>query len=286
MSERSIANTAQHQYWNTVAGPRWVGLAGFVERRVSAVNDLLLARSGVAAGENVLEIGCGTGATTVPLAEAVGPSGRVLGVDLSEPMLEGARKRVAESGLGNITLLQADAQVHPFEPSRFDLITSRFGVMFFADPFAAFGNLLPAERPGGRLCFVCWAPLADNKHWLIPYEVALRHLGPPAPQPPRAPGPMAFGDPEYVRSFLKTAGFADISIERETPLITGSTPEEEAEHACIMGPSGRLIDEKKPEEALRERIRREMVEAFAAYARGKELLLPSTVFVVTARRPH
>jgi SAM-dependent methyltransferase len=286
MTERSIANTAQHQYWNTVAGPRWVGLGGFVERRVGAVNDLLLARSRVAAGESVLEIGCGTGATTVPLAEAVGPDGRVVAVDLSEPMLEGARKRVAESGLGNITLLPADAQVHPFEPEQFDLIISRFGVMFFADPFAAFGNLLPAARPGGRLCFVCWAPLKDNQHWLIPYEVALRHLGPPAPQPPRAPGPLALSDPDYVRSILDTAGFADIAIDRETPPISGSTPEEEAEHACIMGPSGRLIDEKKPEKALRERIRREMVEAFAAYARGKDLLLPSTVFVVMARSPR
>jgi SAM-dependent methyltransferase len=286
MSERGVANTAQHQYWNTVAGPRWVGLGGFVERRLQTVNDLLLARSGVAAGENVLEIGSGTGATTVPLAEAVGPSGQVVGVDLSAPMLEGARKRVAESGLGNIKLLQADAQVHSFESGRFDLITSRFGVMFFADPFAAFGNLLPAARPGGRLCFVCWAPLEDNKHWLIPYEIALRHLGPPAPQPARAPGPLAFSDPDYVRSILDTAGFADIAIDRETPPISASTPEEEAEHACIMGPSGRLIDEKKPDEVLRETIRREMVEAFAAYARGEELLLPSTVFVVTARRPH
>jgi len=286
MSERSIANTAQHQYWNTVAGPRWVGLGGFVERRVGAVNDLLLARSRVAAGESVLEIGCGTGATTVPLAEVVGPKGRVVGVDLSEPMLEGARKRVAETGLSNITLLPTDAQVHPFAPDEFDLITSRFGVMFFADPFAAFSNLLPAAPPGGRLCFVCWAPLKDNQHWLIPYEVALRHLGPPAPQPARAPGPLALSDPDYVRSILETAGFADIAIDRETPMITGSTPEEEAEHACIMGPSGRLIDEKKPNEALRETIRQEMVEAFAAYARGKEILLPSTVFVVTARRPH
>jgi SAM-dependent methyltransferase len=286
MSERGVANTAQHQYWNTVAGPRWVRLGGFVERRVQVVNDLLLARSRVAAGENVIEIGCGTGATTVPLAEAVGPSGRVVGIDLSEPMLEGARKRVAESGLDNITLLQADAQVHPFEPGRFDLITSRFGVMFFADPFAAFANLLPAARPGGRLCFVCWAPLEDNKHWLIPYEVALRHLGPPGPQPPRAPGPLAFRDPEYVRSILDTAGFAEVEIAPEKPLITGSTPDEEAEHACIMGPSGRLIDEKKPDETLRQTIRREMVEAFAAHARGKELLLPSTVFVVTARSPH
>jgi ubiquinone/menaquinone biosynthesis C-methylase UbiE len=148
--EWSKATSAQ--YWNTVAGPRWVGLGGFVEWRMRAINDLLLARSGVAPGENVLEIGCGTGATTVPLAEAVGERGRVVGVDLSEPMLAGARQRVAESRLGNISLTQADAQVHRFEAGRSDLIASRFGVMFFADPVAAFSNLLPAARPGGRLC--------------------------------------------------------------------------------------------------------------------------------------
>ena len=286
MSERNIANTAQYEYWNTVAGPRWVGFGGFVERRVRAVNDLLLARSAVAAGESVLEIGCGTGAATVPFAEAVGERGRVVGVDISEPMLAGARKRVAESGLANITLVQADAQVHRFEPGRFNLITSRFGVMFFADPVAAFSNLLPAARPGGRLCFVCWAPLADNKHWLIPYEVALRHLGPPAPQPPHMPGPLAFSDPDYVRSILTEAGFADVQIDRETPDIISSTPEEEADFALIMSPAGRLIDEKKPDDVVRETIRREMVQAFAVFAQGKEMLLPSTVFLVSARRPR
>ena len=280
----NIANIAQREYWNSVAGPRWVGLGGLVERRVRAVNDLLLARSGVAAGESVLEIGCGTGASTVPFARAVGAHCNVVGIDISEPMLAGARKRIAESGLGNISLLQADAQVHRFEPNHFDLIASRFGVMFFADPVAAFTNFLPAARPGGRLCFACWAPLEENRHWLIPFEVALRHLGPPAPSDRRAPGPLAFGDPGYVRSILETAGFADVAIDRETPVIFGATPEEEAEYACAMGPPARLIDEKKPDDAVRETIRREMVEAFAAYAQGKEMRLPSAVFLVTARR--
>lgn len=284
MRERNTANTAQHEYWNTVAGPRWVGLGGFVERRVRAVNDLLLARSAVAVDESVLEIGCGTGAATVPFAETVGERGRVVGADISEPMLAGARQRIAESGLRNVTLLSVDAQVHRFEAGSFDLITSRFGVMFFADPVAAFRNLLPAARPGGRLCFACWGPLQENRHWLIPYEVALRHLGPPAPTPPHAPGPLAFSEPGYVRSILEKAGFADIEINREAPFIIGSTPEEEAEHACIMGPPARLIDEKKPDEAIRATIRREMTEAFAAYAGGKEMRLPSTVFLVTARR--
>ena len=286
MTQSRIANTAQHEYWNTVGGPRWIGLAGVVERRNFVFNDILLERSAVASDERVLEIGCGTGATTIPLAEAVGPRGRVVGVDISEPMLAGARKRIAESGLGNVTLLQADAQVHRFEAGLFDLITSRFGVMFFADPVAAFSNLLPAVRHDGRLCFVCWAPLEENRHWLIPYEVALRHLGQPAPTPPHMPGPLAFSDPGYVRSILESAGFADVVIHRETPDIIGSTPEEEAEHACIMGPPARLIDEKKPDDTVRETIRREMAEAFATYARNGPMLLPSTVFLVTARRPR
>jgi SAM-dependent methyltransferase len=286
MAEQSTANAAQQEYWNTVAGPRWVGLEGFVERRVSGVNGLLLKHSAVAAGEQVLEIGCGTGAFTVPLAEAVGERGQVLGADISDAMLAGAKKRIAESGRRNISLMQADAQTHSFEPGHFDLIASRFGVMFFADPAAAFTNLRTAARPGGRLCFACWGPLADNRHWLIPYEVALRHLGPPEPKPARAPGPMAFSDPDYVRSFLGTAGFAGIEINRETPEILASTPEEEAEHSCIMGPSGRLIDEKKPDAATRETIRREIEAAFAAYAKDNGTSLPSTVFLVTARRPR
>jgi SAM-dependent methyltransferase len=286
MSENRAANAAQQEYWNTVAGPRWVGLGGFVERRVQAVNDLLLARSGISAGERVLEIGCGTGAATVPFAEAVGERGHVVGVDISEPMLAAARKRIAESAVHNITLLQADAQTHPFEQGSFDLTTSRFGVMFFADPAAAFSNLLPALRPGGRLCFACWASLEENRHWLIPYEVALRHLGPPAPKDPRAPGPMAFSDPDYVRSFLRTAGFEAIEIHRETPGIIPSSAEEEAEHACIMGPSGRLIDEKKPDAVVRETIRREMADAFAAYAESEKRLLPATIYIATAHRPQ
>jgi len=281
-----IANTAQQEYWNTVAGPRWVGLEGFVEGRVRAVNDLLLARSGVATGERVLEIGCGTGAFTVPLAEAVGERGEVLGADISAAMLAEAHKRLAETGLRNVRLVEADAQTHEFAPGHFDLVTSRFGVMFFAAPAAAFANLLRALRPGGRLCFACWAGLEDNRHRLVPYEVVLRHLGPPAPKPPRVPGPMAFADPDYVRSFLGTAGFAAVEIHRETPEILASTPQEEAEHACIMGPSGRLIDEKQPDEATRQTIRREIEEAFAAALRGGNPHLPSTVFLITALRPR
>jgi SAM-dependent methyltransferase len=285
MAEEAIANIAQRDYWNKVAGPRWVGLEGFVERRVQAVNELLLARSGAKEGERVLEIGCGTGAFTVPLAERVGAHGGVVGADISSAMLAGARKRLAEAGLRNVSLIEADAQTHKFEPAGFDLIVSRFGVMFFADPAAAFTNLAAAARPGGGLCFACWGALDDNEHWLIAYRVALAHLGPPEPKPPRAPGPMAFADPGYIHEFLGKAGFADIAVHSEHPRIFSASAAEEAEHACIMGPSGRLIDEKKPDAATREAVRRDIEQAFANRSRDGKTALSSTVLLVTARRP-
>ena len=285
MAEEAIANTAQREYWNTVAGPRWVGFEGYVERRVRAVDDLLLRYSGVKAGERVLEIGCGTGAFTIPLAQAVGASGAVLGADISAAMLASARKRFAETGLPNVSLVEADAQIHRFELGHFDLIASRFGVMFFADPAAAFTNLFTAARPGGRLCFACWGGLDDNEHWLIPYRIALRHLGPPEPMPPRAPGPMAFADPDYVRDFLGTAGFADIAIDREHPDLLASSPQEEAEFACKMGPVARLIDEKQADDATRQTIRDEIEQTLTARFGDGKTVLASTVLLVTARRP-
>ena len=154
-------NAAQRRYWNTVAGPRWVASPGFREQRNQESLALLLARLGLIGDESGLEIGCGTGALTIPLAEAVGEHGRVVAVDISEPMLGAARQRIAERGLHNVTLHSADAQVFAFEPAAFDLATSRMGVMFFADPAEAFRNIKGALKPGARLVFACWAPLAE-----------------------------------------------------------------------------------------------------------------------------
>jgi ubiquinone/menaquinone biosynthesis C-methylase UbiE len=166
------ANAAQCRYWNTVAGPRWVASPGFRERRNQESLALLLTHLARGGGESVLEMGCGTGALTLPLAVAVGGQGRVVAVDISEPMLGAARQRISESEQHNISLLHGDAQVFEFEPAAFDLATSRMGVMFFGDPTAAFRNIGGALKPGGRLAFACWAPLAENRHWLISYDIA------------------------------------------------------------------------------------------------------------------
>jgi len=238
----------------------------------------------LAGGEHLLEIGCGTAAVTLPLARAVGERGRVVAVDISEPMLEVARQRVAESGLRNVTLLLGDAQLFAFEQAAFDIVTSRMGVMFFAEPVTAFRNIHGALKTDGRLVFACWAPLAENRHWLISYEIAVRLLGPPATSPEHEVGQLAFGNPNYVRRILAGAVFADISIERAHPTIIGGSAEEEARQALMMGPTARLIETKKPSEAVRQKIADGVAAAFAALASAGPIRLPATIFLVTARK--
>jgi SAM-dependent methyltransferase len=279
-------NDAQKQYWNTIAGPRWVANPGFRERRNQESLTLLLDRLRIAGGETVLEIGCGTGAVTLPLAVSVGEQGRVVAVDISEPMLNAARQKVSESGQHNVTLQLEDAQVMALERASFDIATSRMGVMFFADPVAAFRNIGGALKPDGRLVFACWAPIAENRHWLISYEIALRHLGPPAKSPDHEPSPLAFADPEYVRAVLAAAGFVDIEIERAHPTVIGGSPEEEARQALMMGPTARLIEAKQPDEATRQVVAKEVMAAFTAEGRAGQIRLPATIFLVTARRPN
>ena len=278
------ANDAQRRYWNEVAGPRWVAGQGFRERRNQESLALLLDRLHLAGGEHVLEIGCGTGAVTLPLAQAVGERGRVVAVDISEPMLGVARQRVAESGMHNVTLLQGDAQVFALERATFDVATSRMGIMFFADPVAAFSNIAGALKPDGRLVFACWAPLAENRHWLISYDIAARHLGPPATTPEQEVGPLAFGNPDYVRRILTAAGFVGIMVERAHPTITGGSPEEEARQALMMGPTARLIEAKQPTDQVRKVIAEEIAAAFTAAASAGPIRLPATIFLVTAHR--
>jgi SAM-dependent methyltransferase len=286
VGEAPRANEGQRRYWNTVAGPRWVAGQGFRERRNQESLELLLAHLALTGGEGVLEIGCGTGAVTLPLADAVGGNGRVVAVDISEPMLDVARQRVSGRGLNNVNLLLGDAQVFAFEPGSFDVVTSRMGVMFFDDPVVAFRNIASALKPGGRLVFACWGPLAENRHWLISYDVAVRHLGQPAPSTTREAGPLAFADPDFIRRVLAEAGFAQITVQTAHPTITGSSPEEEARQALTMGPTARLIEEKKPSEPIRQLIAEEIAAAFTSEARSGPIRLPATIFLVTARRPE
>ena len=197
-------------------------------------------------------------------------------------MLGVARQRIAERGLRNVTLLHGDAQVLEFEPAAFDLATSRMGVMFFADPVAAFRNI-GARAEAGRAPRLRLLGAARGEPALADF---LRHraapFGPPAPSPAHEPGPLAFADPEYIRGILAAAGFAEITVERAHPTIIGGSPEEEARHALMMGPTARLIEEKKPTETTRQMIAQEIEAAFATEASSGPIRLPATIFLVTA----
>ncbi len=277
-------NEAQVQYWNSAAGEKWVRHQEVMDQQLEVVTDLLLQTAAPRARESVLDVGCGTGATLLRLATAVGKEGHVLGCDVSAPMLALARQRIAAAGVLHVDLVQADAQSHDFTEDAFDLLVSRFGVMFFADPAAAFAHLRRSMRAGGRLAFVCWAPLADNPFFLLPIQIATRHLGPAEPTPPRAPGPLAFSEPDYVGDILTGAGWSEVRIEDRRPPLRGfATAQEQAAFSIEMGPVSRLIAERQPDAVTVDALRAELTKELAKYATESGIEIPSRLYYVTAR---
>ena len=275
-----MSNDQQSAYWNEVAGPKWVRLGDEMDARLEAINALLLAEAAPRQADKVLDVGCGTGTTTLPLARLVAPGGHVTGADISAPMLEVAARRCADQP--DVTLLRADAQTHDFGAAAYNLILSRFGVMFFADPAAAFGNLRRALQPGGRFCFVCWAGLAENPHWRVPFDIVAAALGPPAAKPPHAPGPMALSDPSHTGGLLRAAGFTEIALKPVQVPIIGRSLEDEARVAGILGPSGALLDEKQASPEQRAVLAAEILQALRVYDTADGPRLPATVLVCSA----
>lgn len=271
------ANASQIKYWNAGPGARWLGFQELLDATFEAVKARLLERAGVTPGERVLEIGCGTGATTLGLAAGTGAGGRVLAVDVARPLLERARARAAEAGFRQAAFVLADAQTHAFEPAAFDLMTSRFGVMFFEDPVAAFANIATALRPGGRVAFVSWAALERNPWFAIPRVAAVERLGEPAPVPPNAPGPMAFQDTVYVTDILSRAGLSQASAEvEEIPLTVPGPLSEVAAFATNLGPVSRIITEKDGTEADRAAIARALEDRLRGYMTAEGCRVPAT----------
>jgi SAM-dependent methyltransferase len=280
------ANADQAEYWNSVTGEKWVLFQAEIDQRLEPLNALLIERAGIAAGQRAIDVGCGTGALALRLAEVVGTSGAVLGVDLSEPMLALAEHRRTEHRYGHVRFQRIDAQTHAFEAGAHDFLLSRFGVMFFGDPVAAFRNLMTALRPAGRLAFACWAPIGENPWFEIPIEVGVRWLGRPEPSPPRAPGPFAFSEAAYVEQILDAAGFADIAVEPISTVLPGArTAAAEADLVCNMGPLARLIREREPNEQTVRRIVAEIAAAFRPFETTAGVRVPAAVYCVTARRP-
>ncbi|MFL5298636.1 MAG: class I SAM-dependent methyltransferase [Phenylobacterium sp.] len=273
-------NAAQVAYWNDVAGQTWAEMQDLLDRQTEPLGRAVLDRLALAPGERVLDVGSGCGQTTLATAEAVGPAGQALGVDISRPMLAVARERAA--GAPNVSFLEADAQTYAFEPAAFDAIHSRFGVMFFEDPTAAFVNLRRALRPGGRLGFVCWRPMAENPIMSLPLAVALKRLPSPQPPTPGAPGPFAFADGERLRGILEPAGFADVSIAPQDMATGGNTLDEAVGLALRMGPLGAMLREHPD---VRGAVVDDIRDALSEHVVDGRVMLASATWIASARNP-
>lgn len=271
-------NTAQATYWNEGAGPTWAALQADLDRQLAPLGAAAQAALAPQPGERILDVGCGCGATSLDLAAAVGPSGAVTGLDISRPMLEIARGRSKD--LGNVSFIEADAQTYAFEPGAYDAIFSRFGVMFFADPVAAFANLRRALKPGGRLAFVCWRPPGENPIMTLPMAAAAKVVEPPPPGDPLAPGPFAFADSGRVLQILTDAGFPEVAITPHDDRIGAGDLETSLGVSLRVGPLGGVLRENPDK---RDAAIAAVRQALAPFAGPDGVRLGAAVWIVTAR---
>lgn len=244
-----VANTGQIEFWNSASGQKWIRFENRLDGGLEPVSLRIIELLGPTRGERCMDVGCGTGATTLVLAKEVASVGEILAVDVSEPLLQRAEVRAQMSGIANARFELCDAQTHNFDGGNFDCIASRFGVMFFDDPVAAFANMKKALRPGGRMVFASWAGLELNPWFSMPMLAAIERLGAPEPKDPDAPGPLAFRNISRVQEILRAAGFCEISASEES--ISLKFPgglDEIAELASNLGPASRIAAEKHASE--------------------------------------
>ena len=273
-------NQTERDNWNGESGQRWIADADGRDRVMTAVADTLLDAAQLRRGEQVLDIGCGCGATALAAARAVGSDGTVLGVDVSEPMLSVARQRLTDAAIDNVALIQADAQTHPFVAQGVDIAMSRFGTMFFDNADAAFVNLASALRSGGRLCIATWQPLIANQWLTVPGGALLRYGSLPESGGP-GPGMFAQSDPDTIDTVLTGAGFVDIEIRPDAvPLHLGVDIDDATAHLADTG-VGRAVLATVPEDqhpAALDAVR----EALVDHLGDEGVLLDGAILLTTA----
>jgi SAM-dependent methyltransferase len=248
------------------------------------VSDILLDRVRAMPGERIVDIGCGCGATALALASYIGPTGHVLGVDISEPMLARARDLTPDGA--PVDFVQADATVYPFPPAAFDRLVSRFGVMFFAQPEISFSNMRKALKAGGGVTFACWREPRNNPWLIAPLQVVYKHV-PKLPEVgPDDPGPFAFSREERVHRILGAAGFTAIAMERcdlSLDIAVGRGLDAAVESAMEVGPASRALQDQPDQ--LRKAAEADIRTMLKQYQKGESVPLGASIWIVTATKP-
>jgi SAM-dependent methyltransferase len=280
MEQSSQPNLQQAALWNDGSGKAWVDLQPILDEVLAPFERLMVDAGYPGEGGSVLDIGCGAGATTLAMARRVGNSGRCVGVDISEPLVALATARAQAEGTANAEFVAADAQTYAFEPPRFDAVVSRFGVMFFDNPVAAFSNIRGAVRPGGRLAFVAWRSPAENDFMTAAARAAAPFLPPAPPPDPNAPGQFAFADSARVGRILEASGWSSIEVERvDVPCETSE--DNLMTYVTRLGPVGAALREVDPGTA--EKIMASLPPAFERFRKDGAVRFNTACWLVRAR---
>jgi SAM-dependent methyltransferase len=267
------------EYWNGRPSKVWVEEAERFDSMLAPFGHRLLAAAALEPGEQVLDVGCGNGAVSLEAASAVGSGGHVTGLDLSAPMLSLARRRAEERGV-DVDFVQGDAQTASFDRP-FDAVVSRFGVMFFDDPAAAFANLAMAVRHGGRICFVCWQEMFVNEWIAVPATAMVAHVGLPELPEPGAPGPFSLADADRTRSLLDSAGWSAVTVEEQKEGMRMGRDPEDVVAFMLSDEMGRRLVEGKDPEAVKAGTDA-TVEALRPYVVSDGVVLGGAYWLVTA----
>ena len=283
------ADTAFVQFWNDVLAPKFIRfkhiLVGGLTQHSAAVFPALSVRK----GDRVLDVGCGFGDTTSKLAELVGPSGEVVGIDCCDAFLAYARKDAADRGVANVSFIRGDAEI-ALPTSQFDFVFARFGTMFFANPVAGLRNMRKALRPGGRMVHIVWRNRADNPWLSMAKEVVLRFLPEPgADAQTCGPGPFSMSDETTVRMMMASAGYEQIEFRRvDAPVLIGADVADAISFQLAIGPAGEVFREAGPEaEEKREQIDAALAEAINRQKISADgIVMDSSSWVISAINPE
>lgn len=288
MSDIAADNLGFVECWNEILTPKWIRFRHLLSGNGKIHSDIAYADFGIQEGDKVLDVGCGFGETALEISRIVGPTGEVVGIDCTDSFIDIANQERDEAKATNVRYEIGDAQVCDLPEAYFDVVYSRFGVMFFQSAVRALRNAHRALKPGGKVCLIVWRSLADNPCWGAAKEVALRHLPPPGDGASTCgPGPFSMASEETDRAMLEAAGFPEVELFKQidADVCIGRDINEAIDYQLLVGPSGEIIREagELGQQKLPE-VRKDLHELMEPYLREDGVWMPSSTWAIMARK--